>query len=156
MSVAAIFTWVQTVPPGSLIRQVPALFPLIECMHLCALAMLAGSVLVLDLRMLGFGFRELTVTEVYSGVRTPGRVGLLFLLFSGALLFSAEAAKLYGNEAFWVKMGVLTAVILFTVLFKNPNVRHSSNQTMKLKCLAIVSITLWTIVAIAGRTIGTI
>src|SRR5258708_10419361 len=114
MSVLFFFTWCKTSPLGGAIRASRWLFPAIESFHLLGLAVIGGSVLVVNLRFLGFGMERQPVAQLWRDTR-PWLLGsLTTMLVSGVLLFTSEATKLYYHEAFWVKMISLFLATLFT------------------------------------------
>jgi hypothetical protein len=122
--------------------------------HLLALAMLGGAVLMLDLRLLGVGL----VTQPPSVIERQARPWLIgaicALIATGVPLALSEALKLYGKDAFWVKMAALLAALVFTFAVHNPVVRRDIAEGALHKALALVSIALWLTVAVAGRWIG--
>src|SRR5882724_3202353 len=88
---------------GQAIRESTWLFPAIEATHLLALALLGGSVLVIALAVLGIGLKT-PVAELHRGTRVYMNTALIALLLTGLLLGVSEPVKLYGRQAFWVKM----------------------------------------------------
>src|SRR5262245_32427275 len=92
---------------GRTIRDSFWLFPAIETVHLLALALIGGAVLIVDLRLLGLGLQRLSLTEVAQEAY-PWFIGsLIVIIVSGVLLFFSEATKCYYNPAFWTKMAFL-------------------------------------------------
>jgi hypothetical protein len=149
-------TWIENTPFGWAIRDSKWLFPAIESVHLVALAIIAGTVLIVDLSLLGWGLRRQDASQVAADAR-PWMVGsLAMMLVSGFSLFASEATKCYGNPAFWFKMAFLAAAILYTFTLRSVVVRPEPLAwgPMWRKAAAIVSITLWTGVGIGGRAIG--
>jgi len=114
MSVLEIFTWCENTSLGEAIRASRWLFPAIESFHLLALAVIGGAVLVVNLRLLGFGFQKQPVEQLWRDTR-PWLLGsLMIMIVSGLLLFTSEAVKLYYHEAFWVKMTCLFLALIYT------------------------------------------
>ena len=70
----------------------------------------------------------------------------------------SEALKCYFNTSFWVKMGALSAALLFTFLVRNPIARAPRRRyaapELATRAVALVSMSLWFTVAAAGRWIG--
>jgi len=82
--------------------------------------------------------------------------GLLVSLPTGLLLFMCFATKYYYLTFFWVKMASLALVLLFTFSVRR-NVTMSDEKRMgpvRSKAVALVSLSLWTTVAVGGRLIG--
>jgi hypothetical protein len=156
VSVLSFFAWCENSSVGEAIRGSRWLFPAIESFHLLGLAVIGGAVLVVNLRLLGFGIDRQPVAHLWRDTR-PWLLGsLTIMLVSGLLLFTSEATKLYYHEAFWVKMVSLLLATLFTftvlrrvVLAEQGRVRPFWN-----KAVALISILLWSGVGVGGRWIG--
>jgi hypothetical protein len=131
------------------------LFPVIEAGHLLGLGALGGSILIVDLRLLGFGLKDHSTAYVLAQSR-PWFYGAIAIMFAtGIPLFLSEAVKCYWSYAFWVKMGALVLAILFTFGVRNPIVaRQSELRRWQMNGLAVCSIGVWLTVAAAGRWIG--
>jgi hypothetical protein len=69
MSVLSFFTWCEGTLLGEAIRESNWLFPAIESLHLLGLAVIGGAVLVMDLRLLGFGIERQPVAQVWRDTR---------------------------------------------------------------------------------------
>jgi hypothetical protein len=121
------------------------------------LALIGGAVLVVDLRLLGFGLWREPVAQVAPDAERWVLVGLLVLLPTGILQFMCFAAtKYYYLTAFWVKMAALSIALVFTFAVRRKVVMADETRVSPLrsKLVAIVSLLLWSSVAIAGRLIG--
>jgi uncharacterized membrane protein len=141
----------------SAMRASPWIFPVIASLHLMGLALIGGAVLVVDLRLLGFGLKRQPVSQVAQHSERLLIVSLAILLPTGILQFLCFAAtKYYYLTAFWVKMAALVAALVFTFSVRRNVVmaheQHVSSQSRKL--VALTSLSLWTTVAVAGRLIG--
>jgi hypothetical protein len=148
--------WIQNSSPLVAMRSSPWLFPMIATVHLFGLAMIGGSVLVVDLRLLGFGLRRQPVSRLARDAEPWLVRGLLLSVPTGVLLFMCFATKYYYLTFFWVKMASLIVVLLFTFSVRR-RVTMSDETPMRPvwnKAVAVVSLALWTTVAIGGRLIG--
>ena len=142
-------TWI-----GQSIRESLWLFPGIEAVHLLGLAILGGSVLVVDLRLLGAGLTRATIPAVLSSAR-PWFLGSLVLMFAtGIPLFLSEAIKCYYNTSFWVKMCALAIGIVFTFGVRNRVAMRRDAPRWATAFVGAISLTVWFTVAAAGRWIG--
>jgi hypothetical protein len=141
---------------GAAIRSSRWLFPGIEAVHLLGLAVIGGAVLIVDLRLFGFGLRHQPVADVARDAQ-PWLIGSLIVMFAtGGLLFTAEATKCYEHVAFWFKMTCLLLAIVFTFTVQRSVIFASEKQIRPIwrKTAAVVSIILWSGVGIGGRWIG--
>ena len=157
MSLLEFCEWVQYSPLLSAMRSSPWLFPVIASVHLMGLALIGGAVLMVDLRLLGFGLRRQPVAQVARDAERWLLVSLLVLLPTGILQFMCFAAtKYYYLTAFWLKMAALSMALVFTFAIRRKVVM--SNETrmspVRSRLLAVISLSLWSSVAIAGRLIG--
>ena len=152
----SFFKFCEASAVGSAIRESIWLFPVIEAVHLLALALIGGAVLIVDLRLLGQGLTRQSVREVADNAH-PWFMGSLWtIVISGVLLFVSEAMKCYGNPAFWAKMAFLAAATTFALTLRHPRALASldSGDTGRARMLAVVSMVLWLGVGLAGRGIG--
>ena len=141
---------------GHGIRNSTWLFPFVEIFHLVGLGILGGTILILNLRLLGLSFRDEPVSELAIDVQ-PWMLGsLAVMLISGFLLFSTEAVKMYGNWAFQIKMLSLLLAVVFTfTIHRKVTMSDEGRVPRVLQILtALVSLILWAGVGLGGRAIG--
>ena len=154
MTLYELFDWLELTSVGAAIRDSAWLFPVIEAGHLLGLAALGGSILVVDLRLLGVGLKDRPASYVLAQT-SPWLVGSLAVMFAtGIPLFLSEAVKCYSRPAFWVKMGALLLALAFTFGVRNRVLRRSGVLPRWGRAIAVCSLTLWLTVAAAGRWIG--
>jgi hypothetical protein len=154
--VHAFCTWCSNSFFGHGVRDSVWLFPSIEIVHLLALGVLGGTILIINLRLLGIRFRNERVSELARELQPWMTGSLVTMLVSGFFLFSSEAEKLYGNWAFRAKMASLALAILFTFSLYRKVTLSEERQISPVwdKVAALVSIVLWAAVGLAGRAIG--
>jgi putative copper export protein len=141
---------------GHGVRDSVWLFPFVEIFHLIGLGVLGGTILILNLRLVGFRFQDEPISELARDVR-PWMLGSLAVMFvSGFLLFSTEAVKMYGNIGFRYKMLFLALALLFTFTIHRKLTTTDETRVAALWrwLAAVVSVVLWTGVGLGGRAIG--
>src|SRR6266853_2736008 len=156
MDLLPFFQWCYGTPIGEGIRNSTWLFPVIEAFHLLGLGLVAGSVLLVDLRLLGVGLSKQPAAQLWAGAR-PWLLGGVTLMFaSGIPLFLSASIKCLYSFAFWVKMTSLFLVLLFTftVLRRVTQMDLTSDRTVQGRVTALISLVLWFGVAWGGRWIG--
>jgi hypothetical protein len=147
------FEWCEGTLLGSAVQESVYAFPLIEATHLVALCVLGGAILVVDLRMLGFGMRSRGIAEL-TRAAGPWLFGAIaVMLGTGTLLFLSEAIKCFYNDAFWVKILTLPFALVFTLVVRLRLV-DGLDTGLRSRILGAMSIALWFVVAAAGRWIG--
>jgi len=139
---------------GRAIRESLWLFPAIEAVHLLGLAVIGGSILVVDMRLLGAGITRLRSSEVLASAK-PWFVGALVTMFAtGIPLFLSEAIKCFYNTSFWVKMVALATGIVFTFAVRNRVASRDGAPPWLARTIGALSRAVWFTVAAAGRWIG--
>src|SRR5713226_7720319 len=113
MTLWPLFEWMNNTPLGEAVRTSKYLFPVVETIHLLALSLLGGAVILVDLRLAGLGMRQQVVSELARDAQ-PWLVGSIgVMLVTGFLLFLSEVAKCYESDAFRVKMLFLFLALVF-------------------------------------------
>ena len=151
-----VFEWLEATSVGAAIRESLWLFPVIECFHLLALALLGGAVLVVDLRLLGLGIRSQPVAALGRSAQ-PWLVGsLAAMAATGVPMLLSEAIKCYYSPPFWYKMSFLAAAMLFTFTVRRFVVSAGGGRIAPLwrRVTAIASLGLWFGVGFSGRWIA--
>ena len=156
MSLLAFFQWCEDSAVGETIRSSSWLFPVIESVHLLALVLIAGAVLVVDMRLFGLGLRRQPVAQLARDAQSWLIGGLMVMLPTGILLFLAEAIKCYYSPAFAVKMTSLLLAIIFTFTVRRKVALAGEGRVGPFwsRLVAVVSVALWSGVGIGGRWIG--
>ena len=156
MSLLEFCRWLQYSAPLHAMRQSPIFFPVVATIHLMGLALIGGAVLVVDLRLLGFGLLSQPVAGLARDAERWLLRGLAVMVSTGILLFMCFATKYYYLTFFWVKMAALFLVIIFTrsVHRRVAMADDADARPVRSKLVALVSLLLWTTVAVGGRYIG--
>jgi uncharacterized protein DUF6644 len=152
----AFFKWMEASALHDVIAASPWAFAVIESVHLLALSVIGGAVLIVDMRMLGLGLKRQPVAELARNAY-PWFVGsLVVMLVTGVLLFASEPTKCYYSTPFWVKMTslALAMIFAFTIRRKITLADEGRMRPAVYKIVALVSLTLWFGVGAGGRWIG--
>ena len=116
--------------------------------------MLGGSILLVDLRLMGFGLTRQSTSELNRQVRPWLLLAVIVMITTGVPLFLSEAIKCYYNRSFWVKITTLPLALAFTFLVRN-RIANSDSETAYINAATgATSVALWFVVAAAGRWIG--
>jgi uncharacterized membrane protein YhdT len=156
MDLLPLFQWFYLTDIGVTIRNSVWLFPAIEAFHLLGFGLTAGAMLVVNLRLLGVGLTKQPVAQLAAGAEPWLILGVAMMVVSGVPLFLAESIKCLYSFAFWIKMGCLLLVLLFTftVYRQVTRTKSSSDRTSTARSAAVISLVLWAGVAWGGRWIG--
>jgi hypothetical protein len=142
------------------IRENDNLFPLIESVHVLAICLVIGSILAVDLRLLGLASIRLSVSRVTKGILPLTWCAFAVALASGSLLFISNATKYLENGYFVAKMLLLCAAGLNMAVFHIIGARHlprwddAALLPLQARLAGGLSILLWIAVVACGRWIG--
>jgi len=140
---------------GEIVRE--SAFPYIEGAHVLGLALSVGTVVWFDLRLLGATMRSRPVQEVFRDLKVWMVAGFCLMFLSGALLFTAHAAKAYANVYFRAKIalivlaGVNTAVYHLTIDRSRAEWSDAAIPPRGVRLAGLVSLVAWFSVIAAGR-----
>jgi len=154
--VQAFFQWLEQIPPSVFIRSSAWLGAMINVAHLMCLAMLAGSILIVDLRLLGVGVKRQPVAQVAQEAR-PWFIGALIgMVLTGVPQVLSTAMKQYYSPFFWQKMLFLLIVLAYTFTIRQRVARAGEERVGRLwsGLVALISIGLWIYIAVNARLIG--
>jgi hypothetical protein len=156
MSLLEFCQWLQFSPPLVAMRSSPWLFPVIATIHLMGLSVLGGAELLVDLRLLGLGLQRQPVAQLARDAERWLFRSLLVMVATGIPLFMCFATKYYYLTFFWVKMASLVLVVAFTVSVRRKVIMADERRVNPAwgRVVALVSLSLWTTVALGGRYIG--
>jgi hypothetical protein len=135
-------------------------FAILITLHVLALGMFLGTVMLVDLRLLRRGITAAPVLDLIERILPLTRGAFTLLALSGVLLFCTEATKCYASAAFRIK--------LVLILLAGANVRFFHRKTYRgsgawnrsgplpalVKLAGILSLLLWIGAVAAGRAVG--
>jgi hypothetical protein len=135
------------------------LFPTIETVHVFALVLVVGSIMTVDLRLLGLTNKERPFSQLAGEMLPWTWVAFSVAAGAGLLMFSSKAVVYYGNIPFRLKMFCLLLAGINMVLFHWLGTRHLETWDRKqppnvAKFAGGASLLLWTTIVAAGRWIG--
>ena len=156
MSLLPFFQWCEATTLGTAIRETTWAFAVIESVHLLALSVIGGAVLIVDLRMLGFGLRHQRISDLANDAWPWLNRSLAVMILTGIGLFLSESTKCYYSTPFWFKMSSLALAIMFTYTIHRKVVFAEEGRISPIACtiVGVVSMALWLGVGAGGRWIG--
>jgi hypothetical protein len=152
----SLFTALAHSPLGHAMQTSRWGFAIVEMAHLLGLALLGGSVLIFDLRLLGVILKNESAAAIGRSMTRVLLISLVVMVLSGIALLSEEAEKCYLSPAFRCKMALLVAAIVFYFTVHRSALARAETGSPSLwtRAAAIVSLLLWLGVGVAGRAIG--
>jgi hypothetical protein len=126
-----------------------------ETFHIMALGMLIGTLLIVDLRLLGFGMRRQSVAQVARTLAPWTLLSVALMIITGVLLFMSEAVRLSKSSPFLFKMIFLFCAVTLHFTLHRKAIASSTGQASGLgRLAATLSLMCWLGVALAGRAIA--
>jgi hypothetical protein len=145
---------------GHAMRQWLWLYPSVEIVHVVGIALLFGSIAVVDLRLLGFG-RTIPVRALAGHVLPWTAASFVLIVPSGLLMFIAHASEFITNPVFVMKMCLIMAAGVNAGLFHATAFRSAEvwdapglRTPPSVRAFAAVSLAIWISVIACGRLLA--
>ena len=147
--------WLQNSPMGLWVGATEWGYPYVQMLHFTGLSLWVGTIVALDLRLLGLIGRDKAPRDVVSLLNPITWTGFFIAITGGLLLFSGIAASYVQNPAFQVKiLLVITGVCLHLfMVHKARRWENISDPPASFKLVAAFEICLWIGVAFAATEI---
>jgi hypothetical protein len=160
MSLLAFFGWLAETSWSIDLHESQYAYPIIESIHVWARCLFFGSVVLFDLRLLGWTMRSVPVSEVVDRLLPWTIAGFVILVISGTLLFFAIPLRSYQSIFFRTKMLLLLLAGLNVWFFHSrvyPRVVASDVSGAPPRAARVagaVSLVLWISIVFSGRMIA--
>jgi hypothetical protein len=160
LSLNEICLWIDHTTLSQAIQATNWVVPTVQTIHILAIAAVASSALMIDLRLIGVFWANRAMKDVSSRFLPLVWWPLLILLATGIIMIIGEPARSLKNPAFQLKMLLLIAALIVTGLFQFLQRRNVSFGDLRsgpraaAATLAIVSMLLWSSIIFAGRWIA--
>jgi len=118
---------------------------LLEIVHYFSMFILVGSMLIVDLRVLGLVARRQDLTLLAARLFTWMWISLLFNFLSGFFMFAGSATAYYHNDIFYDKVAVVLLAIVVSIIVQQKVRSWTQLPAIPAwaKLIAIISIGLW-------------
>ena len=155
-SLLPFFLWMQEHPLSQFMLDYTWAQPIVQVMHLVALSIFAGSIVIVDLRLLGMGVVKTPLAKVAEEAMPWMVWALVALLITGTPSLMSLAMKQYFSPFFWWKMELLVIGLIFTFTIRRRITKTEESRLGPVwpKVVGMFSISLWCGVAIGARLIG--
>ncbi len=140
-------------------RQWLYLYPAVETIHITGIALLFGSVAVLDLRLVGLS-RKIPVRTLARHVLPWTAASFLLIVPSGFAMFTAHASEFIGNPVFALKMCLILAAGVNAAVFHAGVFRAAERWDVGVmppaaaRAAGAISLLVWISVIACGRLLA--
>lgn len=161
MNLAPFFTWLEHSPLGEFIRSLGVWsYGVINLVHILGIMLLFGSILILDLRMLG-AWRQVPLAVLSRPTTTMAQIGFILAVCSGLPMLSVKTTDYIGNPFLLIKFPAI-ALALVNVWLVHRTIawrEHRERELLpaenrRLAQGAALSLTFWLTAITSGRMIG--
>ena len=152
----SVFEMLNEMAVSSAIRESLWMVAAINATHLLFLAMFAGAVLVVDLRLVGYGFRDQPPAHVARDAQPWLISALIGLTITGSAQLVSNALRQYNSYLFWIKMTILLVALLYTFTLRRSVTlaEEAAVAPVVRKAVGLISLALWAAVIVSARLIG--
>jgi hypothetical protein len=143
-----------------LLNHVPGFPPIVQTVHLLSVSAVMGSIVLIDLRMLGLALPSQSAGELVRRLMPWTWWALPCLAMSGLVFILARPNRYMMNPVFGLKFAMLVPAVILGVVFQRASAKdahfweRSGWTHVAAKIIACVSLLLWIGVAMAGRWIA--
>jgi hypothetical protein len=159
-SLENFFSWLDETAVSVFIRESAWAFPLLESIHVIALALVVGTIAIVDLRLLGLASTRRPVTELCNEVLPWTWLAFVVAVTAGIGMFVSQPLTYFANTAFRFKLlFLLFAAInmaVFHLLTYPGAVRWDREEQVPLraKLAGGISLVCWLLIVFLGRQVG--
>jgi hypothetical protein len=160
MDINALLKSLEATGLATKIRDSVYLFPMIESTHVIGLALVFGTIAVIDLRLLGIASTHRSFQRMASDILKWTWAAFALTALTGALMFTTNASVYYHNFYFRTKMLLLALTGINMLFFELTAARTIHNWDTAPsapragKAVAVLSLTMWIAIICVGRLIG--
>lgn len=143
---------------GRFMREALYAYPAAEALHIVGLALLFGSIALVDLRLLGVG-RPVPLKALVRFAVPLSLVGFAIAATAGAAMFTAHAEEFITQPVFLTKMalivaGGVNAALLHAGALREPAWDASDRAPARVRAAAVLSLAVWLSVIVCGRLLA--
>ena len=144
---------------GVAMRQSLWLYPIVEIVHLTGIALLVGSIAMLDLRLLGLS-NSVPVRRLASHILPWTAASFLLIVPSGLAMFVAHAGDFIASPVFVLKICLILAAGVNAAVFHAGAFRGAADWDVNrappaaARVAAALSLALWIAVIACGRLLA--
>ena len=133
--------------------------PVLQSFHLMGLTAVLGVVVILGLRLLGFGFLKISLAKLYRELAPWFLGALIMTICAGVVIALIDPTRYLANTPFRLKMSFLAVAILYHYFVTRSVTRNAYEDgpnptTMKLRLIGAFSLLIWFSVGWGGRLIA--
>ena len=160
MDISSALSWLQQTGVATGIRDSLLLFPLLEAVHVIGLALVFGTITIIDLRLLGAASAGRSFRRMSAEIMRWTWAAFAVTALTGVLMFITNATVYYNNLYFRAKIALLVLAGINVMVFELTAGRSMRQWDQAPsapgigRVVATVSLVVWVGVIVTGRMIG--
>jgi uncharacterized membrane protein len=159
-SITAFLETLQSSSWAVFIHKTPWAFTTVQVVHFFAVSLVLGTIVIVDLRLLGFASTKRPFAELSRPVLPFTWAAFVLAVMTGLLLFISQATDYFVNPAFWIKMSLIVLAGINMMVFEFITVRDVQKWNLdptpppRARLAGGISIACWVLVVVLGRLIS--
>ena len=151
------FRWVEAFPSSAAIRESLYGYPYLLTAHAVAMAMFAGLIIMMDLRLLGVAYKRTPLSQIQRQLFPWQMATMVLSAITGTVLFYGQPLRYYGKVYFWTKMTLMLLAGANAFIFHRGTYKsvaewdESPVPPYGAKLAGVLSLVLWAGVVVFGR-----
>ena len=160
MGLRSLFEWVEAFPTSLALRESIYAYPIMLTSHVVTMCLIAGLLIMMDLRLTGVGNLKTSVTDIQNRLFPYQMLGLFGSSISGLLLLYSQPMRFYPNFWFWLKMGLMFLALVNAVWFHQTTYKSVASwdtdpvPPTAARVAGLNGLILWAGVIVTGRMIA--
>ncbi len=138
----------------------PTAFPWLESTHVLFLVCVVGSILIVDLRLIGFASHRRSANRLIRELLPYTWVAFVGAVITGSLLFISNAEMYWQSTVLLAKLAAIVLAGLNMAIFHLTAYRNiaewdaSPTPPVQARVAGFASLALWVLVVFLGRWVG--
>jgi hypothetical protein len=159
-SLTSLMEWLQATSLAVFIHKTSWAFTTVELVHVIAVALVVGTIAIVDLRLLGLVSAKRPFTELSRAVLPYTWAAFVLAVAAGSLLFISQATKYFASPVFWIKMSLIVLAGINMLIFELITARGAQKWNLDptpplpARLAGAISLTCWALVVAFGRWIS--
>jgi Family of unknown function (DUF6644) len=148
--------WLEGTGLGRIARESLYGFQVLVAIHILGLIFSIGTLLWVDLRMMGLSLSDRPFSTVYRSLSKWFVAGFGIMFLSGAALFAGFATSAYGNAYFRIKISMIllagiNALAFHAIMRRSPTEAAGQIPSLRIRLAGFLSILFWGVTVLCGR-----
>ncbi len=151
-----VFRWMEVnLPGGAYLRETTYGFSTLLTIHVVAMCIFLGLIVMMDLRLVGVANLRARASEIQASLFPWQMIGFAIIVVSGVMLVWAQPLRYYGKTFFWWKMGLMAiAGVNAGIIHAITHRSEAAWDSRPARLAGVASLVLWAGVLTLGRLVA--